>query len=41
MRNKKVTYEYYINKLGFKAVGNAEYDDYLMIAKRSNSNSLF
>jgi hypothetical protein len=33
MRNKKVTYEYYINKLGFQAVGNAEYEDYLMIQK--------
>jgi catechol 2,3-dioxygenase-like lactoylglutathione lyase family enzyme len=33
MRNKKITYDYYINKLGFKTVGNAEYDDYLMIQK--------
>jgi hypothetical protein len=33
MRNKKITIAYYIHKLGFKAVGIAEYDDYLMIQK--------
>ncbi|NNJ89733.1 MAG: VOC family protein [Eudoraea sp.] len=33
MRNKKVTYDYYTGKLGFKVVGNAEYDDYLMLEK--------
>ncbi len=33
MRNKKVTYDFYIHKLGFIVVGNAEYDHYLMIQK--------
>jgi hypothetical protein len=33
MRNKKITIDYYIHKLGFKAAGIAEYDDYLMIQK--------
>ena len=29
MRNKNVTREFYINKLGFKEYGNADYDGYL------------
>lgn len=35
MRDKAVTKEYYLNKLGFELVGNADYDDYLMIHKDS------
>lgn len=33
MRNKTITKEYYINKLGFEAFGMADYDGYLMIQK--------
>jgi len=33
MRNKKVTYDFYTDKLGFKVVGKAEYDEYLMLQK--------
>jgi len=33
MRNKAITKEYYINRLGFKQVGSDEYDEYLMIKK--------
>ena len=33
MRNRAVTRDYYINKLGFKLFGDAIYDDYLMITK--------
>lgn len=33
MRNRAVTKDYYVNKLGFKLVGIAEYDDYLMVSK--------
>ena len=33
MRNKEATRAYYIGKLGFKAFGSAEYDDYLMVEK--------
>lgn len=33
MRNKKITKEFYINRLGFKEFGNAEFDDYLMVEK--------
>ena len=33
MRNKQVTKDFYINKLGFKNVGSTEYDDYLMVEK--------
>ena len=33
MRNKKVTREFYINKLGFKEYGNANFDGYLMVDK--------
>lgn len=35
MRNKAITKEFYINKLGFKIFGNAEYDGYLMVEKDS------
>lgn len=33
MRNKMATREFYIDKLGFKNVGNAEYEAYLMVEK--------
>jgi hypothetical protein len=33
MRNKTITKEYYINKLGFEDFGMADYDEYLMIQK--------
>lgn len=33
MRDKAVTKDYYLNKLGFELFGNADYDDYLMIHK--------
>ncbi|WCO00315.1 bleomycin resistance protein [Psychroserpens ponticola] len=33
MRNKSITKEFYINKLGFKTFGNTDYDEYLMMEK--------
>ena len=33
MRNKNVTREFYLNKLGFTEFGYADYDDYLMLEK--------
>lgn len=33
MRDKTVTREFYINKLGFKEFGGAEFDGYLMVEK--------
>ncbi len=33
MRDKNATREYYINKLGFKQFGSADYDGYLMLEK--------
>lgn len=33
MRNKAVTKDYYISKLGFQVFGGADYDDYLMVQK--------
>lgn len=33
MRDKNVTREFYTNKLGFKQVGSADYEGYLMIEK--------
>jgi hypothetical protein len=33
MRDKNVTREFYINKLGFKVFGSADYDGYLMMEK--------
>ena len=33
MRNKSITKDYYINQLGFQALGNKEYDNYLMLQK--------
>lgn len=33
MRDKKVTKAYYLNKLGFKHLGNVDYEAYLMIEK--------
>lgn len=35
MRDKAVTRDYYINKLGFEEFGNADYNGYLMIQKDS------
>ncbi len=33
MRDKTITRDYYVNKLGFQEFGNADYDGYLMIQK--------
>ena len=33
MRNKAVTKDFYINKLGFEQFGNADYDGYLMVQR--------
>ena len=33
MRNKSVTRDFYLIKLGFQEFGNAEYPDYLMVEK--------
>lgn len=33
MRNKEVTRDFYINKLGFQEFGSADYDGYLMVEK--------
>ncbi|MGC4021058.1 MAG: VOC family protein [Cyclobacteriaceae bacterium] len=33
MRNKAVTRDFYINKLGFQEFGSADYDGYLMVQK--------
>ena len=33
MRNKNVTRKFYINKLGFKEFGSADFDGYLMLEK--------
>ena len=33
MRNKAITREYYINKLGFEEFGNTDYEGYLMVQK--------
>ncbi len=33
MRDKNVTREFYISKLGFQIFGNADYDGYLMLEK--------
>lgn len=33
MRNKTITKDYYINKLGFEEFGNKDYNGYLMIQK--------
>jgi catechol 2,3-dioxygenase-like lactoylglutathione lyase family enzyme len=33
MRDKNITREYYIHLLGFREVGDADYDDYLMLEK--------
>ena len=35
MRNKAVTREYYLNKLGFQEFGSADFDGYLMLQKDS------
>ncbi|MBL7710586.1 MAG: VOC family protein [Chitinophagaceae bacterium] len=33
MRNKAVTKDFYIHQLGFRPLGNADYDGYLMLQK--------
>jgi catechol 2,3-dioxygenase-like lactoylglutathione lyase family enzyme len=33
MRNKAVTKEYYLNQLGFRLVGNQDFEGYLMVEK--------
>jgi catechol 2,3-dioxygenase-like lactoylglutathione lyase family enzyme len=33
MRNKAATKDFYVNKLGFRNVGNSDYDGYLMVEK--------
>lgn len=33
MRNKEITKDYYINKLGFQQISSKDYDGYLMIEK--------
>lgn len=33
MRDKAVTQDYYVNKLGFRPVGDTEYNEYLMVAR--------
>lgn len=33
MRNKEVTKDYYLNKLGFQVFGDTEFDGYLMVFK--------
>lgn len=33
MRNKSVTKDFYLNNLGFKEFGSADYDGYLMVEK--------
>ena len=33
MRNKTVTKDFYVNKLGFQIFGSADYDGYLMVEK--------
>ncbi|MEO5592732.1 MAG: VOC family protein [Chitinophagaceae bacterium] len=33
MRDKTVTRDYYLNKLGFQELGNTDFDGYLMVEK--------
>ncbi|MHA6727163.1 bleomycin resistance protein [Chryseobacterium sp. A301] len=33
MRDREITYQYYVKELGFQPVGEAEYPDYLMLKK--------
>ncbi|MEO5983875.1 MAG: VOC family protein, partial [Ferruginibacter sp.] len=33
MRNKPVTRDYYVNKLGFKYIGSDEFEEYLIVEK--------
>jgi catechol 2,3-dioxygenase-like lactoylglutathione lyase family enzyme len=35
MRDKAATKDFYINKLGFQEIGNAEFDGYLMVQKEN------
>ncbi len=41
MRNKAVTKEFYITKLGFRQYGNLEYEGYLMLEKDNISIHFF
>ncbi len=41
MRNKAVTREFYITKLGFEVFGSADYEGYLMVKKRQRANPFF
>ncbi|HCR49335.1 MAG TPA: glyoxalase/bleomycin resistance/extradiol dioxygenase family protein, partial [Bacteroidetes bacterium] len=35
MRDKTVTKDFYVNKLGFQNFGSTDFDDYLMVEKDS------
>lgn len=35
MRDKRATKDFYLNKLGFREFGSADFDDYLMVEKDS------
>jgi hypothetical protein len=35
MRNKELTKQYYVGKLGFKDIGTVDYKDYLMVSKEN------
>jgi catechol 2,3-dioxygenase-like lactoylglutathione lyase family enzyme len=35
MRDKKTTRDYYVNQLGFKDIGTADYEAYLILAKNN------
>ena len=41
MRDKAITRDFYINKLGFREFGSADYDGYLMVQKDSNQIHFF
>lgn len=41
MRNKSVTKDFYLNKLGFRELGTTDYDGYLMVGKDNIEIHLF
>lgn len=41
MRNKQITRDFYLNKLGFQEFGEADYDGYLMVQKDQIQIHLF
>lgn len=41
MRDKTITIDFFINKLGFHQFGSADYDEYLMIRKDNIQISFF